>query len=108
MTRGLFGTMLERAERLEAIGLKPAARPPHSTSDARLKNDPNTVVGNPKCDGSTTATDFTLQELVAHFTIPEVPDVATMDPAEYGRNLEALDGLEAVLRSFRPETASSQ
>ena len=31
MTRGLFATMPERAETLEALGLKPAAPPPHST-----------------------------------------------------------------------------
>ena len=40
--------------------------------------------------------DFTLQELVAHFLIPEVPDVATCQPEQYARNLNALSELEAL------------
>jgi hypothetical protein len=32
MTRGLFATMPERADTQEALGLKPVAPPPHSTS----------------------------------------------------------------------------
>ena len=40
--------------------------------------------------------DFTLQELVAHFLIPEVPDVATCQPEQYARNLDALSALEQL------------
>jgi hypothetical protein len=41
--------------------------------------------------------DFTLQELAEHFVIPEVPDIAAIDPEGFKRNLKFLDDLEAVL-----------
>ena len=31
--------------------------------------------------------DFTLQQLIEHFTIPNVPDVATLNPELHQRNL---------------------
>lgn len=39
---------------------------------------------------------FTLQELVTHFHIPEVPDAATLDPQRYQRHLAALDQIAAL------------
>lgn len=42
------------------------------------------------------AIDFTLQELVDHFTIPDVPDVATLDPEGYQRNLKLMEEIEAL------------
>lgn len=39
---------------------------------------------------------FTLQELVTHFHIPDVLDVATIDPQRYQRNLVALDQIAAL------------
>lgn len=40
--------------------------------------------------------NFTLQQLVTHFHIPDVPDVATLDPRRYQRNLAALDQIMAL------------
>lgn len=40
--------------------------------------------------------DFTLQELAAHFTIPEVPDVATNNPEQFKANLAKLDEIERL------------
>ena len=42
------------------------------------------------------AIDFTLQELAEHFNIPEVPDVTTMNPEGYKKNLELLEQIEAL------------
>lgn len=39
---------------------------------------------------------FTLQELAAHFLIPDVPDVAALDPQRYQRHLTALDQIAAL------------
>ena len=39
--------------------------------------------------------DFTLQQLVDHFEIPEVPDLATLRRAEYQQRVAVLDALEA-------------
>jgi hypothetical protein len=47
--------------------------------------------------------DFTLHDLIAHFMIPEVPDVAAAEPAAYEAMLGRLSELEAALRrSFGP------
>ncbi len=40
--------------------------------------------------------DFTLQELVGHFIIPEVPDVATVNPEGYRRNINLLKEIEEI------------
>jgi hypothetical protein len=40
---------------------------------------------------------FTLQDLIAHFVIPEVPDVAAAEPAAYEAMLGRLSELEAAL-----------
>ncbi len=40
--------------------------------------------------------DFTLQELVDHFDIPEVPDVATTDPVRFNSFIEQLHTLEQL------------
>jgi len=41
--------------------------------------------------------DFTLQDLVEHFQIPEVPSVAELHPDLYQRNLAALHEIEALV-----------
>lgn len=41
--------------------------------------------------------DFTLQELAEHFVIPEVPDIAAVDPEGFQRNLKFLEELEQFL-----------
>jgi hypothetical protein len=41
--------------------------------------------------------DFTLQELVEHFVIPEVPDVATLQPRQYAAHLKTLADIEKCL-----------
>jgi hypothetical protein len=43
------------------------------------------------------AIDFTLQELVAHFEIPEVDDVAKLNPVQYQKNLELLAEIERMV-----------
>ena len=72
--------------------------------DAKLKDDPNTDVPNGKqVKGNRNkgqAIDFTLQQLCAHFIIPEVPDVATVNPAGYAAALEALTALETMAAAF--------
>jgi predicted RNA methylase len=40
--------------------------------------------------------DFTLQDLVENFVIPDVPDVATMNPEGYRGHLQTLDRIEAL------------
>jgi hypothetical protein len=40
--------------------------------------------------------DFTLQQLIAHFIIPSVPDVATLNPEAYQRNLAQLAEIESI------------
>jgi hypothetical protein len=42
---------------------------------------------------------FTLQDLVEHFDIPEVPDVATIDPARYNVFVSQLHQLEQITDS---------
>ena len=73
--------------------------------DAKLKDDPNTKVGN-ACqqkhrsryapEPEKQPIDYSLQDLCGHFRIPEVPDVATVDPKRYERNLALLEQLEAL------------
>jgi hypothetical protein len=74
--------------------------------DAKLKDEPNTKVGDcvlqksrsryaPKPDEQ--KIDFTLQDLCSHFRIPDVPDVATVNPKGYENNLQHLNELEALL-----------
>ena len=40
--------------------------------------------------------DFTLQQLVAHFVIPDVPDVARVNPDGYQANLTLLEEIESL------------
>jgi len=69
--------------------------------DAWLRDDPATTVGNAKrVKGNSNngkAVDFTLQDLVAHFAIPEVPDVAAVQPEAYSVMVSRLSEIEAVL-----------
>jgi len=48
-------------------------------------------------DGGAVAVDATLQEMAAHFVIPEVPDVATLFPEKHTAMLARLDELERVM-----------
>jgi hypothetical protein len=41
--------------------------------------------------------DFTLQELVEHFVIPEVSDVATLQPKQFAAHLKTLADIEKLL-----------
>jgi hypothetical protein len=40
--------------------------------------------------------DFTLHQLVEHFVIPDVPDVARVNPDGYQRNLQLLKEIEEL------------
>jgi len=49
--------------------------------------------------------DFTLQQLAAHFIIPDVPDVAARFPEQYKRNLDTLAQIERLVAApnlFQP------
>ena len=69
--------------------------------DGKLRDDPTTEIPNAKQVKDNAdrgeAVDFTLQELCAHFVIPEVPDVATVNPEGYSHFVEMLSSLESVL-----------
>jgi len=41
--------------------------------------------------------DFTLQQLIEHFTIPDVPDVATLNPERHQRNLALPHEIEEII-----------
>ena len=41
--------------------------------------------------------DFTLQQLIEHFTLPDVPDVATLKPELLQRNLALLHEIEEII-----------
>ena len=47
--------------------------------------------------GQPTPINFTLQQLADHFEIPEVPDVATINPDGYNLNLELLHEIEQLV-----------
>jgi hypothetical protein len=49
--------------------------------------------------GEYIAIDYTLQELVECFKIPDAPDVAQLNPAEYRRNLQLLDEIERLVNA---------
>ena len=72
-----------------------------SFMEARLRDDPETTIGNAKkVKGNHNArnpVDFSLQDLVAHFVIPEVPDVAAVQPAAFEALLGQLEEIEAAL-----------
>jgi hypothetical protein len=60
--------------------------------DGALRAPTVRIGENPGAD----VVDFTLQELVDHFEIPEVPDIATVDPARYNAFIEQLHRLEQL------------
>ncbi|HVM48408.1 MAG TPA: hypothetical protein VMU04_10290 [Candidatus Acidoferrum sp.] len=72
--------------------------PEWSFMDQWLRDDKETTVANAKrAADNRGAVDFTLADLVRCFVIPEVPDVAAVDPAAYRATLVRLDELEAAL-----------
>jgi hypothetical protein len=52
--------------------------------------------GGKHAAGEPCTIDFTLQELVEHFHIPEVPDVAKTNPAGYQANPALLKEIESL------------
>ena len=111
-----YNPLMARDESLEhtgqelAIYLADGVRDPHAKEDklteycfmdAKIMKDKNTTVKTApqqkgRNDGDPVGISFTLQELAAHFAIPEVPDVATANPAGYRRNLDALAAIEQL------------
>jgi uncharacterized protein YbjT (DUF2867 family) len=63
--------------------------------EARL-SDPNVNVHGDRA-GDTLSVNFTLQDLVNHFHIPEVEDVSQSLPAEFQAHLDTLAALEELL-----------
>lgn len=81
---------------------KPALDTRHSTldpdreycfMDERLRKDKSCKIADKP---AAQVIDFTLQELCAHFKIPDVPDVATVNPQKYQDNLNLLTELETL------------
>ncbi|MEY2408332.1 MAG: hypothetical protein QOF48_1002, partial [Verrucomicrobiota bacterium] len=68
------------------------ASPPSPGQRSEKAARKETLDGIPALD----CIDFTLQELVEHFIVPDVPDVAAMNPEAYQRNLEALAEIESL------------
>jgi predicted RNA methylase len=78
--------------------------------DNKLKEDPTVECnlakrtnsrGNEKFEaGEKQGVDFTLQQLAAHFIIPEVPDVAAVNPEQYAVNLDKLTDLETTFNQL--------
>lgn len=64
--------------------------------EGRLRDENVTVNGYP----ADQKIDFTLQELDQHFVIPDVPDVAALDPDGFRRNLSLIDELEALINDI--------
>lgn len=60
--------------------------------DARIKTDAATI-----CEGG--RLDFTLQDLVTHFTVPEVHDMATLYPERFNAARHSLHELESCIRT---------
>jgi predicted RNA methylase len=67
----------------------------HCFMEARL-SDPNVNVHGDRA-GDTLSVNFTLQDLVNHFHIPEVEDVSQSLPAEFQAHLDTLAALEELL-----------
>jgi hypothetical protein len=69
--------------------------------DGKLRDDPNTEIHNAKKSKDNQVgdqpVDFTLEQLCAHFVIPDVADVATVDPNRYEHFVEMLSTLEGLL-----------
>jgi len=49
--------------------------------------------------GAPSPIEYNLQDLIQHFEIPEVPDVALVHPAAYQKNLEALELIESIVNN---------
>ena len=49
--------------------------------------------------GAPSPIEYNLQDLIKHFNIPEVPDVALVHPAAYQKNLEALELIESIVNN---------
>lgn len=81
-----------RTDKVRILGLSRDGREPVGPQAGKGKNRP------PESEGmdARECIDFSLQELVAHFKIPSVPDVAAVDPAGYERNLSELEAIEAL------------
>lgn len=81
--------------------------------EARLKDDKTTKIPVVRRSGlgdkapaarpDEPPIDFTLQQLCAHFVIPEVPDVASCHPEAYQKNLAILDAIIAATARFRTD-----
>ena len=69
-----------------------------SFMESRLRGE-DVTLSLPAASGSAddVTIDFTLQELAEHFTIPDVPDVATLNPELYQRNLALLHEIETII-----------
>ena len=72
--------------------------------EARLRNEDVTLSlpdnGGPDAvsdEEGQVKIDNTLQQLIEHFIIPEVPDVATLNPEIYQRNVDMLHEIESLI-----------
>ena len=68
--------------------------------EARLRGEDVTLSLpdiDPEDEDGKVQIDNTLQQLTEHFTIPEVPDVATLNPEIYQRNVDQLHEIESII-----------
>ena len=81
------------------IYLKDGTGAERTFMEARLRGDDVHLCLDPQDDReeNTVKIDYTLQQLVEHFLIPEVPDVATVHPELYQRNLALLHQIEQLV-----------
>jgi len=64
--------------------------------EARLRDKNVRLSSQADDDPNPPPIDFTLQEFAGHFEIPEVPDVATRNPAGFNHYLNLLDQIERL------------
>ena len=80
-----------------ALYIKDLAGLEHLFMEERLRAD--NVRLSIQAEGDPSPIEYNLQQLVEHFDIPEVPDVAAKDPAAYQHNLDLLHLIEQIVNA---------
>jgi len=73
-------------EGIERLFMEERLRAPNVRLSIQAENAPSPI-------------EYNLQQLVEHFEIPEVPDVAVKNPAGYRRNLDLLEQIESIINT---------
>jgi hypothetical protein len=80
-----------------ALYIKDLAGLEHLFMEERLRAD--NVRLSIQAEGDPSPIEYNLQQLVEHFDIPEVPDVAAKDPAAHQHNLDLLHQIEQIVNA---------